>query len=116
LVGALLAAPFTAGASAAVAGGTIIAGLVGGGALGAVGGAATVDWWRDDVGISEQFINEVGRMIEPGDSAIFALIRTYDPEYVAEQFRGYGGTVLRTSLTKEQADKVQAVLTNKVNA
>jgi len=29
---------------------------------------------------------------------------------VAEQFRGYGGTVLQTTLTKEQSAKVQAVL------
>jgi uncharacterized membrane protein len=29
---------------------------------------------------------------------------------VAEEFRGYGGTVLRTTLTKEQSEKVQAIL------
>ena len=36
--------------------------------------------------------------------------RTADPDKVAEQFRGYGGTVLRTTLTKEQSDKVQTIL------
>jgi len=29
---------------------------------------------------------------------------------VAEQFRGYGGTVLQTTLTDEQSKKVQAIL------
>jgi hypothetical protein len=29
---------------------------------------------------------------------------------VAEQFRGYGGTVLRSTLTSEQTAKLQAVL------
>jgi len=52
-------------------------------------------------------------MVQPGDSAIFALLRSDDPTYVTEQFRGYGGTVLRSTLTKEQADKVQAVLDGK---
>jgi uncharacterized membrane protein len=49
-------------------------------------------------------------MVQPGDSAVLALLRTVDPVQVAEQFRGYGGTVLRTTLTKEQSDKVQAIL------
>ncbi|MBX2997625.1 MAG: DUF1269 domain-containing protein [Caldilineaceae bacterium] len=110
LIGGLLAVPFTAGASAAVAAGAIAAGVVGGGAIGALGGAIDADWWKDEIGISEKFVAEVGALIEPGDSAIFALVRTYDPEYVAEQFRGYGGTVLRSSLTQEQSAKVQAML------
>jgi uncharacterized membrane protein len=110
LIGALLALPFTAGASAAVAAGAVAAGALGGGALGATGGAIDAEWWKEDFGISNDFVQEVGRMVEPGDSAIFVLLRTADPVYVAEQFRGYGGTVLRTSLNKEQSAKVQAVL------
>lgn len=110
LIGAALALPFTAGASAAVAAGAVAAGALGGGALGATGGAIDAEWWKEDFGISNDFVQEVGRMVEPGDSAIFALIRTADPVYVAEQFRGYGGAVLRTSLNKEQSAKVQAVL------
>jgi uncharacterized membrane protein len=105
-----IAAPFTAGASAAAAGGALVAGALGGGALGAVGGAIDASWWKDNFGISDDFVKEVGSMVQPGDSAIFALLRTSDPVYVAEQFRGYGGTVLQSTLTKEQADKVQAVL------
>jgi len=110
MVGTLLAIPFTAGASAAVAGAAVATGALGGGMLGAAGGALDAEWWKEDFGIPERFVTEVSTMIEPGDSAIFALIRTSDPAYVAEQFRGYGGTVLRTSLTKEQSDKVQALL------
>jgi uncharacterized membrane protein len=110
LVGALLAAPFTAGASAAAAGGMVAAGLVGGGALGAAGGALDANWWKSEIGISDEFVYEAGRLIEPGDSAIFALLRTADPEYVDAQFRGYGGIVMRSSLTQEQSDKVQELL------
>jgi uncharacterized membrane protein len=88
-------------------------GALGGGALGAVGGALDVEWWRDTVGISEDFIHEVGAMVQPGDSAIFVLVRRADPAYVADQFRGYGGTVLRSTLTPEQTERVQAVLDGK---
>lgn len=49
-------------------------------------------------------------MVQPGDSAIMVLVRTVDPVYVAEQFRGYGGTVLQTTLNKDQSKKVQSVL------
>ena len=103
---AAIVAPFTAGASAAVAAGTLAAGAVGGGALDAYS-------WKDDFGISEDFVNNVGGMVQPGDSAIFALVRFADPTILAERFRGYGGTVLQSSLTKEQSDKVQAVLEGK---
>jgi uncharacterized membrane protein len=116
LVGALMAVPFTAGASAAVAGGAVAAGLLGGGMLGAAGGALDANWWKSEVGIADEFVLEIGRMLEPGDSAIFVLVRTVDPEFVAAQFRGYGGSVLRTSLTKEQGDKVQTLLHSDLQA
>jgi uncharacterized membrane protein len=107
-----IAAPFTAGASAAVVGGTLAASALGGGALGAAGGAIDASWWKDNFGISDDFIKEVSGMVRLGDSAIFALLRSADPDFVAEQFRGYGGTVLQSTLTKEQSDKLQTVLDN----
>jgi uncharacterized membrane protein len=113
LIGLTLAVPFTAGASAAVAAGALAAGALSGGALGAAGGAVDADWWKEDYGIDEDFVQEVGTMVQAGDSAIFALLRSSDPEYVAEQFRGYGGTVLRSTLTSEQTKKIQAVLDGK---
>jgi uncharacterized membrane protein len=96
-----------------VAAGAVAAGTLGGGALGAASGALDVEWWRDTVGISEDFVREVGAMVQPGDSAIFVLVRRADPAYVADQFRGYGGTVLRSTLTPEQTERVQAVLDGK---
>jgi uncharacterized membrane protein len=117
LVGALLAAPFTAGASAAVAGGAIAAGALGGGALGAVSGDMIeeddIRYWWNEVGVPSSFAAEVASMIQPGDSAIFALLHSSDPVYVAEQFRGYGGTVLSTSLTAEQSATLQTLLEGK---
>jgi len=110
LIGALIAIPFTAGASGAALAGALAAGAVGGGALGAAGGALDASWWKDEFGIPEDFVKGIGSMVQPGDSAILALLRTVDPVKVADQFRGYGGTVLQTTLTDEQSAKVQAVL------
>jgi uncharacterized membrane protein len=108
LIGALLVAPFTAGASAAAA--ALVAGSVSMGTVGATVGALQAESWKDDFGISEDFVDRVSTMVQPGDSAIFAMLRTLDPEAVAAQFNGYGGTILRTTLTSEQRAKVGATL------
>lgn len=113
LIGALLAAPFTGGASTAVVAGSIAAGAAGGGAVGAGAGAMDASWWKDEFGIPEEFVQQVGAMIEPGDSAVFALLRTANPEVVAEQFRGYGGAILKTTLNKDQQKMVEKVLSGK---
>jgi len=107
LLGAILAIPFTGGASAAAA---VAAATLGGGALGAGAGALDASSWKEDFGISDDFVQSVGTMVQPGDSAIFALLRTIDPYLVAEQFRGYGGTILRTTLSADQKARVEATL------
>jgi len=110
LIGALLAAPFTAGVSAAAAAATVAAGSLSGVTLGATAGAIDAEAWKEDFGISEDFVQRVGTMVQPGDSAIFALLRSIDPELVAAQFKGYGGTILRTTLSSDQQAKVEATL------
>lgn len=113
LIGATLALPFTAGASAAAAAGAVAAGGIGGTAIGAGVGAVDASTWKDEFGIPDEFVQHVGAMVQPGDSAVYALLRTANPEIVADQFRGYGGTILRTTLNKEQEAKVQKVLSGK---
>jgi uncharacterized membrane protein len=110
LLGAMLAAPFTAGASVAAAAAVAAGSSLSGVALGATAGALDASNWKDSFGISEDFVQRVGTMVQPGDSAIFALLRTLDPKLVEEQFRGYGGTILRTTLSPEQRSKVEATL------
>jgi uncharacterized membrane protein len=110
LIGAILAAPFTAGASAAAAAAAVAAGSLSGVALGATAGAIDADSWKEDFGISDDFVQRVGTMVQPGDSAIFALLRAVDPDLVAAQFRGYGGEILRTTLSESQRERVEATL------
>jgi hypothetical protein len=52
-------------------------------------------------------------MVQPGDSAVIALLRTANPAIVADQFRGYGGTILSTTLNRDQEQKVNKVLSKK---
>ena len=110
MIGSLLAIPFTAGASAAAAAGAVAAGVIGGTAVGAGLGAADAASWKDEFGIPDDFVQAVGLLVQPGDSAIFAILRVGDPDVVAEQFRGYGGTILRTTLSRDQQAKVEKVL------
>lgn len=110
MIGSILAIPFTAGASAAVAGAAVATGAIGGTAIGAGLGAVDASSWKDEFGIPDEFVQRVGAMIQPGDSAIYAILRVGDPDVVANKFRGYGGTILRTTLSKEQQAKVEQVL------
>jgi len=84
--------------------------VLAGGALGAGAGALDASWWKDEFGIPDEFVKQVGGMVQPGDAAIFALLRTADPVFVANQFRGYGGTILSTTLSGSQQAKVENVL------
>lgn len=111
IIGAALLAPFTLGASAAVAAGAIGASAATLGLTGAVIGADDADSWKKAYGISDEFVAQVGGMVQPGDSAVFVLARAADPVAVAERFRGYGGTVLRTTLPREVATKFEQVMT-----
>jgi uncharacterized membrane protein len=110
MIGSLLAIPFTAGASAAAAGAAVATGAISGTAIGAGIGALDASSWKDEFGIPDEFVQRVGALVQPGDSAVFAILRVGDPEVVADQFRGYGGTILRTTLTHDQQAKVEKVL------
>ena len=112
LIGLTLAIPFTGGATAPAAG-ALAAGALAGGALGAGAGALDASWWKDEFGIPDDFVKQIGAMVQPGDSAIFALLRSTDPAFVADQFRGYGGTILSTTLSRGQQAKVENVLHNR---
>lgn len=110
MLGALLAAPFTAGASVAAAAGIVAAGSVTLGATGAVIGSEDAASWKEDYGVSEDYVRNVGGMVQPGQSAVFALLRASKPDVVAERFRGYGGTILHTTLSPRRKEKLERVL------
>lgn len=79
-------------------------GLVAGAAAGAVGGALT------DIGINDDFIKEIGQTIQPGNSALFILVRQFTPDKVIDEIKPYGGKILRTSLSVEDETELKARL------
>ena len=79
-------------------------GTLAGAAAGAVSGALT------DIGVSNDFMKQLSEGFKPGTSALFILVRKATPDKVLEEIKKYGGTVLHTSLTHEQEEKLQAAL------
>ena len=110
LIGSLIALPFTGGASAAVAAAAVGASAVTFGATGAMIGSDDASDDKATYGISESFVRQAGGMVQPGQSALFILGESDTPAKIAEHFRGYGGTILRTTLRPEQAKQVQQVI------
>jgi uncharacterized membrane protein len=79
-----------------------------GAALGA--GAGALSGKFADIGISDNFIKELGETFTPESSALFVLVRKVTPDKVLEALKGFGGTVLKTSLTADKEDALREVL------
>ena len=105
----LVSGIFTGGATLPVAAAVAAVGTLGGATVGATIGGVGAKWWKDDFGISDEFVRHVGKMLEPGDSAIFAVLAGV-PQNFQTVFEDFGGSVLTTSLSDEQKEKIENVL------
>jgi len=63
-----------------------------------------------DVGIDEDFVSEVQRLMKPGTSALFVLDREGDMDAILQGIQGLGGTVLKTNVDLERAKLIQSTL------
>jgi len=79
-----------------------------GAAIGA--GAGALSGKLKDIGISDQFMKELGETFTPGSSALFVLVRKVTPDKVLEALKDFKGTVLKTSLTVDREEKLREVL------
>jgi uncharacterized membrane protein len=79
-----------------------------GAALGA--GVGALAGALHDYGIDDAFMRSLGTTIEPGSSALFVLVRRATPDKVLPELRPFGGTVLQTSLSKEQEERLRQAL------
>lgn len=82
-----------------------------GAAVGAAAGAASGA--LSDIGVDDDFMKSLGETMQPGTSALFVLVRKVTPDKVLEEVATYGGTVLRTSLTKDEEAQLQEVLSTR---
>ena len=79
-----------------------------GAAVGA--GAGAISGKLSDIGINDNFIRELSESLKPGTSALFLLVRKATPDKIVERLQGFGGKVLKTSLSKDKEEELQKVL------
>jgi uncharacterized membrane protein len=79
-------------------------GIAVGAGLGALMGRITKS------GIDREFQDQVRDMVKPGTSALFLMIEKVTPDKAVEAMSKYGGTVLKTSLSKENEAALQEAL------
>ena len=87
-----------------------LAGFVIGGAAGA--GMGALSGSMADYGIDDDFIKNLSETIPKDSSALFVLLRKFQPEKVLQELEqsDFKGKVLRTSLSPEQEAKLQQAL------
>lgn len=87
----------------------ILGAVVGAGA-GAASGALT------DLGINDAFMKQLADSFKPGTSLLFVLIRKMTKDKVMEGLQGTGGTVIKTSLTHEDENRLRDAIDGKSQA
>jgi uncharacterized membrane protein len=60
--------------------------------------------------IDKQFQEQVRGMLKPGTSALFLMLEKATPDKAVDAMSQYGGTVLKTSLSKEDEKELQDAL------
>ena len=107
-----IASPATSGALAGGFWGLLIGALflmplmgvvfgIGGGAL---AGALT------DAGVDDDFMRELGEMLQPGSAALFLLVRQMTEDKVLDELKGVGGKLIRTSLDHTKEEQLREAL------
>jgi uncharacterized membrane protein len=61
-------------------------------------------------GIDKSFQDQVRGMLQPGTSALFLMVEKVTPDRAVEGLSKYGGTVLKTSLSREGESELQDAL------
>jgi len=91
-----------------------LAGAAIGAAVGAGTGAITGKF--SDYGIEDNFVKELSAQMKPNSSALFVLVRNVTPDKVLPEIKQFGGTLLRTSLSDEAEQRLQAALAQQSGA
>ena len=79
-------------------------GMAVGAGLGALMGKITKS------GVNKEFQDQVRDLLQPGTSALFLMVEKVTPDKAVEALSKYGGTVLKTSLSKEAEKELQEEL------
>ena len=79
-----------------------------GAAVGA--GAGAVSGALADVGVNDRFMKELAERLQPGGSMLFVLFKSISLDKALKELEGTGGTIIRTSLSHEDEDRLRAAL------
>ena len=61
-------------------------------------------------GIDKNFQDQVREMLQPGTSALFLVVEKVTPDKAVDALRQFGGTVLKSSLSKKAEQELQQEL------
>jgi uncharacterized membrane protein len=61
-------------------------------------------------GISKEFQDQVRDLVKPGTSALFLVVEKVTPDKAVDALSKFGGTVLKSSLSKDAEEELQAEL------
>jgi uncharacterized membrane protein len=81
-----------------------VLGMAVGAGLGALTGKLTKS------GVDRKFRDQVRDMLQPGTSALFLVLEKVTPDKAIEAMAPYGGTVLKSSLSKDVENQLQEAL------
>src|SRR5216110_365971 len=81
-----------------------VLGMAVGAGMGAIMGKITKS------GVDKQFQDQVRGLLKPGTSALFLMVEKVTPDKAVEAMSKYGGTVLKTSLSKDDEKELQDAL------
>lgn len=73
-------------------------------------GSGALAGYLTDIGIDDKFMKNLGETLSPGSSALFLLIRKVTPDKVLPEIQQFGGTVLRSSLSRDQEQRLREIL------
>jgi uncharacterized membrane protein len=79
-----------------------------GAAIGAGAGALMGKF--SDLGINDDFVKQVGNSINPGESALFLLVRDAVVDKVLPQLKQFQFQVIQTSLSQEDEQRLRETL------
>ena len=84
-----------------------VIGMAVGAGLGALMGKFTKN------AISKEFQEQVRDLVQPGTSALFLIVEAVTPDKAVDALGKYGGTVLKSSLSKDAEEQLQDALHGK---
>lgn len=64
----------------------------------------------EKTGVDKAFQDQVRAMLQPGTSALFLVVEKVTPDKAVEALSQYGGTVLKSSLSKDAERQLQEAL------